>query len=105
MMNDPTVLEASRVLAATLLQEKTNDKDKLIKAFRLIVCRTPEEKELDVLTKYYERQKGMVNEQTAEKTLSVGEYPIPKNIDRKTLAALMRVISAIYNLEETIMKT
>jgi hypothetical protein len=105
MMNDPTVLEASRVLAATLLQEKSNDKDKLIKAFRLIVCRTPEEKELDVLTKYYDRQKGLMNEQSAEKTLDVGEYPIPKNIDRKTLAALMRVVSAIYNLEETIMKT
>ena len=43
--------------------------------------------------------------QTAEKTLAVGEYPIADKVDRKTLAALMRVISAIYNLEETIMKT
>jgi Protein of unknown function (DUF1553) len=105
MMNDPTVLEASRVLAATLLGEKSNDPDKIIKAFRLIVCRKPEEKELDLLTKYYNRQKEIMKEQTAEKTLAVGEYPIDNKVDRKTLAALMRVISAIYNLEETIMKT
>ena len=105
MMNDPTVLEASRVLAAALLEEKSNDPDKISKAFRLIVCRKPEEKELEILTKYYNRQKEIMKEQTAEKTLAVGEYPVDNKVDRKTLAALMRVISAIYNLEETIMKT
>jgi len=105
MMNDPTVLEASRVLAAKLLEEKSVEKDMLTKAFRLIVCRKPEEKELDVLIKYYDRQKEIMNEQTAKKTLAVGEYPIDSKVDKKNLAALMRVISAIYNLEETITKT
>jgi len=105
MMNDPTVLEASRVLAAKLLEEKSVEKDMLTKAFRLIVCRKPEEKELDVLIKYYDRQKEIMNEQTAKKTLAVGEYPIDSKVDQKNLAALMRVISAIYNLEETITKT
>jgi hypothetical protein len=46
MMNDPAVLEASRVLASKLVQEKSATKDKITKAFRLIVCRTPNEKEL-----------------------------------------------------------
>lgn len=105
MMNDPTVLEASRVLAARLLNEKTKDKDKLTEAFRLIVCRRPEKKELDVLMKYYQKQKETMNEETAAKTLHVGEYPVDKSIDQKALAAFMRVVSAIYNLEETIMKT
>jgi len=105
MMNDPTVLEASRVLAAKLLEEKSVEKDMLTKAFRLIVCRKPEEKELDVLIKYYDRQKEIMDEQTAKKTLAVGEYPIDSKVDQKSLAALMRVISAIYNLEETITKT
>ncbi|MBS1576667.1 MAG: DUF1553 domain-containing protein, partial [Bacteroidetes bacterium] len=105
MMNDPTVLEASRVLAAKLLNERTSEKDKMTKAFRLIVCRRPDEKELDVLLKYYQKQKEAMNEETATKTLHVGEYPVDKSIDQKTLAAFMRVVSAIYNLEETIMKT
>jgi hypothetical protein len=105
MMNDPTVLEASRVLAASLLEEKAGEKDMLTKAFRLIVCRKPEEKELDVLIKYYDRQKEIMNDQTAKKTLAVGEYPVDSKVDQKNMAALMRVISAIYNLEEAITKT
>ncbi len=36
-----------------------------------------------------------MKEHKAEETLSVGESPIPKDIDKKTLAALMRVVSAI----------
>lgn len=105
MMNDPTVLEASRVLAAKLLEDKSSDRDKLTKAFRLIICRRPEEKELDVLTKYYTRQQEIMNDETAQKTLAVGEYPVDNKVDKKTLAALMRVVSAIYNLEEAITKT
>jgi hypothetical protein len=105
MMNDPTVLEASRVLAAKLLEEKAAEKDMLIKAFRLIICRKPEDKELDVLIKYYDRQKEIMNDETAKKTLAVGEYPADTKVDQKNLAALMRVISAIYNLEEAITKT
>lgn len=105
MMNDPAVLEASRVLAAKLLQEKSASQDKIIKAFRLIVCRKPGEKELEVLTAYYAKELKIMKPDVAEKMISVGEYPIIKNVDRKSLAALMRVVSAIYNLEETITKT
>ena len=105
MMNDPAVLEASRVLAAKLLQEKSDSKDKIIKAFRLIVCRKPSEKELNVLTAYYDKQLKTMKVEAAEKTTAVGEYPMTKNQDKKTLAALMRVVTTIYNLEETITKS
>jgi hypothetical protein len=37
--------------------------------------------------------------------LNVGEYPIPENIDKVKLAALMKIMAALYNLEETIVKT
>jgi hypothetical protein len=105
MMNDPAVLEASRVLATRLLQEKSNDKDKITKAFRLIVCRRPSEKELDILATYYTKQLDKIKPQTADKMLAAGEYPLTKNLDKKAVAALMRVISTIYNLEETITKS
>jgi hypothetical protein len=42
---------------------------------------------------------------SAEKLLTVGEYPIDNQLDKKILASLMQVVAAIYNLEETIMKT
>jgi hypothetical protein len=105
MMNDPAVLEASRVLATTLLQEKNTSEEKISKAFRMIVCRKPSEKELDVLTKYYDGQLKKITDASASKMIAIGEYPLTKNIDKKTLAALMRVVSTIYNLEETITRS
>ncbi len=105
MMNDPTVLEASRVLAAKLLQEKTGTEDKITKAFRQIVCRKPSAKELEVLTGYYAKELREIRPEKAGKMVSVGEYPLTRNVDKKAQAALMRVISTIYNLEETITKS
>lgn len=105
MMNDPTVLEASRVLAAKLLEQTSDTKTKITEAFRLIVCRKPLEKELEVLTNYYNKEVSTLTAATAEKALAVGEYPLPPKTDRIQLAAMMRVISTIYNLEETITKS
>jgi hypothetical protein len=105
MMNDPTVLEASRVLAAKLLQENNQVSDKINKAFRMIVCRKPTEKEMNILTTYYSKELKKINLKQANKLLAVGEYPIPNQVDKQLLAALMRVVNTIYNLEETITRT
>lgn len=105
MLNDPTVLEASRVLAAKLLEEKSVTKEKITKAFRLIVCRKPTDKEVEILESYYQKELKKLNPTRAEKALAVGEYPIPVQMDKVQLAALMRIVNTIYNLEETLMKT
>lgn len=105
MMNDPTVLEAARVLAAQLLIEDSPVNSKIYKAFRLIVCRKPNDKELMVLTGYYHDELKTTDKQAATQLLNVGEYPIPDNIDKVKLAAMMKVVAALYNLEETIVKT
>ncbi|KAA0994114.1 DUF1553 domain-containing protein [Dyadobacter sp. UC 10] len=105
MMNDPAVLEASRVLASGLMREKTSVEQKIIKAFRRIVCRKPTEGELSVLAGYYAEEQKIMTDAKAAKLIAVGEYPVMTNIDRKQLAILARVISTIYNLEEAITKT
>ncbi|SMC61925.1 PSD1 and planctomycete cytochrome C domain-containing protein [Pedobacter nyackensis] len=106
MLNDPTVLEASRVLAARLLLENSAVQTKLVKAFRLIVCRNPNEKEIKVLNSYYADQLKVFQQKSQiEKVLAVGEYPIPEKINKRNLAAMMQVMTTIYNLEETITKT
>lgn len=105
MENDPTVLEAARVLAAKLLQDKSQAKDKIFKAFRLIVCRKPNAEELGILTAYYNDQLKSTDKKSAVKVLNVGEYPIPPNLNKVTLAAMMKVVDTIYNLEEAITKT
>ena len=105
MENDPTVLEAARVLAAKLLQDKSSTKDKIYKAFRLIICRKPNEQEMAILNSYYADELKTMDKRTAAKVLNVGEYPIPDNLNKVTLATMMKVVDAIYNLEEAITKT
>ncbi|HEX3935431.1 MAG TPA: DUF1553 domain-containing protein, partial [Puia sp.] len=105
MMNDPTMLESARVLSAKLLQEKNQPKDKIYEAFRRIICRKPTDQEMGILTGYYADQLKSMNEKNADKLLNVGEYPIPAGMDKITLAAMMKVIDTIYNLEEAITKT
>ncbi|WP_153801013.1 PSD1 and planctomycete cytochrome C domain-containing protein [Foetidibacter luteolus] len=106
MMNDPTVLEASRVLSQVLNKEQTATKDKIAKAFRLIVSRKANEKELQVLNSYYEEQLKLYKDKKldAALTLKVGEYARDEKLDANQVAALMKTISTIYNLEETITK-
>jgi hypothetical protein len=68
MLNDPTVLEsASRVLAARLLQDNSSASAKVTKAFRLIMCRHPQEKELAILTAYYNDELKTMKKADAEK--------------------------------------
>ncbi len=104
MMNDPTVLEASRVLAATLQAEDSPANDKITKAFRLILCRRPQEKEISILNNYYEDQLKILTRKTAEDLLQVGEYPLPEKEDEIKLAAMMLSVNTLYNLEEAITK-
>ena len=107
MMNDPTVLEAARVLAAKILAENNSIDQKIEKAFRLIVCRRPTEKEFTILKKYFEDELNNFNakKDEAAKLLDVGEYPLPPHVDKVQLASMMQVVATIYNLEETITKT
>lgn len=107
MMNDPQVLEASRVLASRLLREESDIGQKIDKAFRLIVCRRPVAKEHEILAGYFEEEKSKFEVQPAKARalLSVGEYPMDTGLDQNVLASLMQVISSIYNLEEVLTKS
>ncbi|GAB3225271.1 PSD1 domain-containing protein [Algoriphagus aestuariicola] len=106
MMNDPMVLEASRVLA-TKLSESYTGEEAISQAFKRILCREMKSEERDLLTEYYE---GVLEEfkadpESAKKTLDVGEYPMIEKAITPENAALMQVIVSMYNLEETITKS
>lgn len=102
MMNDPTVLEAARVLASRLWLEDTLVEEKITKAFKLIVCRSPKEKEIALLMGYFQNRKEAFDEKNARELLAVGEYNLDEEVDAIDTAALMQVIATLYNLEETI---
>jgi hypothetical protein len=106
MMNDPTVLEASRVLAQQLIAEQSATEEKIKKAFRLIICRNASDKEISILKKYYDGQLELFqrNKLNALATLNVGESVLNDKIDLNGSAAMMKVVNTIYNMEEAITK-
>ena len=106
MLNDPTVLEASRVLAEKLMQEDISPEEKIKKAFRKIVCRKIKDEELHILNEFLinEEQAFTSEPEAAETFLDVGESPHAEIEDTAALAALMQVTHTIYNMEESITK-
>ena len=107
MLNDPQVLEASRVLAETLMTSESTDNEKLEIAFRRILCRKPDKKEMELLADYYqkERKKFLADPVKASQYTNVGEYPKKDIRDKPGLAALMQVVHTLYNLEEASTKS
>lgn len=107
MMNDPTVLEAARVLAQTLAVQNPKAEDNIITAYRSIICRTPNKKQSEILMSYYNEQLQYFNAKKApaESFLKTGESPNAEQADKIKTAALMKVIMMIYNMEEAVMKT
>ncbi|MEO6930841.1 MAG: DUF1553 domain-containing protein, partial [Chitinophagaceae bacterium] len=107
MMNDPTVLEASAVLAYRLLNEPGDQQKQVAEAFRRIISRQAKTDEIKTLMEYYlERIEFFKNNQKlAAKTIHVGDYKIPGGTPEFQIAALMQTIQVIYNLDEAITKT
>lgn len=106
MMNDPMVLEASRVLAERLMLEELTPEDKIKKAFRLIMCRKAADEELKLLTGFFEEERNYYkgDAEKARQRLEAGEYKHEEISDVATTAALMQVISTLYNTDEAITK-
>jgi len=107
MMNDPTVLEASRVRAQNLQAENRSVDDKIAAAFRGIICRKASPKEMSILSDYYAEQLQRFRDKklNALKTLAVGDSPLNRTLDLDESAALMKVVNTIYNMEEAITKS
>lgn len=104
MLNDPTMLEASKALADKLLQQYTDPVQWLEKAFRAIICRTPSAKEIDQLVVYWKQAAQEIDQSKAEKLLTPGAYQ-PRTTNKIKLAAAMQTIQIMYNMQEAITKT
>jgi hypothetical protein len=106
MLNDPTMIEASKALADRLLQAGTNPSQIIASAFQRIICRTPDAKEKEVLVSYWEQAVAELrkNPENARKIISVGNYQAVTK-DTILLAAAMQAIQVMYNMQEAITKT
>lgn len=106
MLNDPTMLEASKALADKLLQQEPDPAKRIEKAFRMIICRAPSAKETEQLLTYWkDAAKEMnANPARAEKLIATGVYKA-RTTNIFTLSATMQVVQIIYNMQEAITKT
>ena len=107
MLNDPQFIEAGRVFAQKIIKEGGNDlKSRLNYAFRSATSRYPNNRELSILEKMFERERADFEEDknARDEFLSIGEQTPGKNHELSELAAYAQVASAIFNLDETITK-
>jgi len=108
LLNDPQMLEAARVLGYKLVEDQSLTLEKKIElAFRKIISRTPEDSEIQILLTGYneEHDRYKANPVEAKKYLQVGAYPQNDKLDLIECAAMMHVVSIIYNLDEAISKS
>ncbi|HEV3004467.1 MAG TPA: PSD1 and planctomycete cytochrome C domain-containing protein [Pirellulales bacterium] len=104
LLNDPTFVEAARMLAERLLSEAGSTDERIALALRLVLARRPKENELAVLRKVYEQQLAVyrADRDGALALLSVGESPRNESFDAAELAAWASVSSVILNLDEAV---
>lgn len=105
LLNDPQVIEASRVLALNALTtQEQSIEAQITYVFQRATSRLPSPSELESLSKYYDAMLAQVQEEEVrpEDYLKIGTYEVPEAIDKKVLAALSLTSHTILNLDETI---
>ncbi len=102
LLNDVTILEASRELARELLQHEAAGERRFESLYQRILSRSPSTKEIQVLSRELDRAWKHYHERPddAVRLLSVGQ-PTKTDADAD-LAAWMVLASLVYNLDEAI---
>ena len=105
LLNDPQYVEAARVLATHLLQQKGNSgpAECIAQAFQLLTSRMPNQEEVTKLEQLFMDLQSdfMTTPAASRQWISVGATVPPENINYSKLAALSAVIATIFNLDES----
>lgn len=103
-LNDPTWVEAARILAERCLKENQTLENQLGDAFQRVACRIPGRGDLARLRRAYDRQLSIYedDELSAKSLLSVGESTRDESLNASQHAALTAVCLGILNLDESL---
>jgi Protein of unknown function (DUF1553)/Protein of unknown function (DUF1549)/Concanavalin A-like lectin/glucanases superfamily/Planctomycete cytochrome C len=107
LMNDPTYIEAARLLAQRMLAEGgTAPESRVAWAFRVVASRQPDEEERQRLVGNLEAQLDYFRRhpEEAARLLAVGQRRRDERLDPVELAAYSVTASLILNLDEAITK-
>ncbi len=102
LLNDPTFVEAARVLAARVLATPDlTDGARIDRIYRRALARPAQAREVESLQRFLRARRGD-DPAEARKLLGIGLAPIPDGIDPRELAAWTEVCRVVLNLHETI---
>ncbi|MFO0889408.1 MAG: PSD1 and planctomycete cytochrome C domain-containing protein [Isosphaeraceae bacterium] len=105
LLNDPSYVEAARVLARRLLTGRdSSDLDRVTLLFERALARSPGDKERQSLTAYLQEQRAFfrVHPSEAGQLVRVGQSPVPTDLSEPELAAWTMVCRVVLSLHETI---
>jgi len=105
LLNDPIYVEAARVFAERIMKEGGSDTAaRLNWAYRRALSRSVKPAEVKLLTELYQKHLAefRADMASAQKAVSVGQAPLPKDVDMAELAAWTSVARTILNLHEMI---
>ena len=107
LLNDPTYLEAARVLAERALTlENKNVDERIAFMFRRATSRSPKDEELILLKRSLENKLRYfeARQKAAREAIAAGKSKPNTRLQATDLAAYMSVASVILNLDETLTK-
>jgi len=107
LLNDPQFIEAARVLAEKQLVQHPDDLPARLRgAFRLLTSRPPTDREIGVLSRLYQDQRGDF-ERSSERAialLTIGDSPRNEKLNSADHAAMTVVIQVLLNFDECVTK-
>jgi hypothetical protein len=103
-LNDPTWVEASRVLAEKAMKAAADTDRRLAFAFRRVLGRPPTDYDMTALRRMHDRQLEAfrADAEAATQLVSVGESTRDPSLDLAEHAALSSVCLGIFNLDEAL---
>ncbi|WP_397570138.1 PSD1 and planctomycete cytochrome C domain-containing protein [Schlesneria sp. T3-172] len=103
-LNDPTWVEAARMLAENCLHHAPDRSQQLSYAFERVLCRTPTASDLARLHRAYDRQFAIYQNEVdhAKTLLKVGAAPRDESLNVSEHAALTAVCLGILNFDEAL---
>jgi hypothetical protein len=101
MLNDPTWVEAARVLAERVSKEQSTDDARLARAYALILSRPPTDREQALLRNLLARQRTVYanDAKSADALLAIGESKRDAALKNTEQAALTAACLALLNLD------
>ena len=103
-LNDPTWVEAARMLAEQLMHNSSNVSDQLSQAARRVLCRSVSDREQALFRRTYDKQLEIYRQDAAasQALLGVGESQRDSQLPAAEHAALTQTCLALFNLDEAL---